>query len=85
MKTVLVNWLDIPENQKFIILKVKDEELELLKSFHNHYVNDINSQKIQYKILAFFYDESYLFKFKQETGPIENQLFDLIITTGFIL
>lgn len=88
MNSVLIVWNEWSEGITFFDLKVDDVDLELLKTFHNIYVNAYTENKkeeiIQDQISKYFYTEEYLLKFVPVKGPFFSKYYDLIVETGFI-
>ncbi len=81
MIRILVVWEEVPDSCGFIEIGATPEEVELLLSFHNHYVN---GETLSEEINNFFYDDKGVLKYKVSLCPITNAHFDHIIITGFI-
>lgn len=80
---VLVVWEEVPEDSYFIILeKVSLDDLELLKTFHDKY---INHSDIDEEINKFFYNDDAEMKYEQVREVLEDKCFALIIKTGIMM
>ncbi len=87
-KRVLIVWSELPEKVCLVPLTVTQSDAERLINYNNQYINSCGTpDELQDQMNKFFYDEKGYFKFKdkEETGPIINEDFDLIVQCGFIL
>lgn len=86
---ILVIFEEIPDDIRLVILDVdKEEEVNLLRGFHNKYINSVGTEEHTQGLIAkfFYHDDHGYFKYPEIPGgnPIENETFHLVIRTGMI-
>ncbi len=86
MYRVLVIWWIVPESVEYIVLETTPDMEGKLRSFHDHFVNGVNTATwFSQEISDFFHNDDGTYRHNHTRRPITKERFDLVITTGFVL
>jgi hypothetical protein len=66
MNSVVICWGGI-DGQSFLMLSLSDEQLQLVKRFHNEYIGNMEEPE---GMLQFFYTEDNKFRFQKFEMPL---------------
>lgn len=93
MYNVLVAWLEIPEDQFFIVFKgLNEQEYNEILRYHGSFINqscpEFWEEQVHEKHIAsmtkFFYDDKFAFKFEKVQEAQNAKDFNSVIMCGFL-